>query len=32
MQMEKVPMNDRLRVLKIFWKFRVSAIYNFAVI
>ena len=32
MQIEKVSINDRLRVLKVSWKFRIQTIYNFAVI
>ena len=32
MQIEKALMNDRLRVSKISWKFRIPTIYNFAVI
>ena len=32
MQIEKALKNDRLRVLKISRKFRIQAIYNFAVI
>ena len=32
MQIEKALINDRLRVLKVSWKFRISAIFNFAVI
>ena len=32
MQIEKARINDRLRVLKVSWKFRVPIIYNFAVI
>ena len=32
MQIEKVLINDRFRVSKVFWKFRIPTIYNFAVI
>ena len=32
MQIEKALINDRLRVLKVPWKFRNSTIYHFAVI
>ena len=32
MQIEKMLINDRLRVSKAFWKFRILAIYNMAVI
>ena len=32
MQIEKALINDRLRVLKVSWKFRFPAIYNVAVI
>ena len=32
MQIEKTQMNDRLRVTKTSWKFRITTIYNFAVI
>ena len=32
MQIEKVLINDRLRVSKVSWKFRIPTIYNFAVI
>ena len=32
MQMEKVLINDRIRVSKASWKFRVLILYNFAVI
>ena len=32
MQIEKALINDRLRVLKVFWKFRNSAVYNFAAV
>ena len=32
MQLEKAVINDRLRFSKVTWKFRVSGIYNFAVI
>ena len=32
MQTEKALINDRLRALKVSWKFRFPAIYNFAVI
>ena len=32
MQIEKALINDRLSVSKISWKFRIPAIYNFAVI
>ena len=29
--MEKALINDRLRILKVSWKFRIPFIYNFAV-
>ena len=32
MQIEKVLINDRLRVSKVSWKFPIPTIYNFAVI
>ena len=32
MQIEKTLINDRFRVWKVFWKFRILTIYNFAVI
>ena len=32
MQIEKVPINDRLRVSNVSWKFNILTIYNFAVI
>ena len=32
MQIEKVPINDRLRVSKLPWKSHIPTIYNFAVI
>ena len=32
MQIEKTWKNDRLRVSKVMWKFRIPAIYNFAVV
>ena len=32
MQLEKVLINDRLRVSKVSWKFRIPTIYNFGVI
>ena len=32
MQIGKALINDRLRVLKVSWKFRVPTIYSFAVI
>ena len=32
MQTEKALINDRLRVLEVSWKFRISIIYNFVVI
>ena len=32
MQIEKALTNDRLRVSKVFWKFPIPSIYNFAVI
>ena len=32
MQTEKALINDRLRVLKVSWKFLISIIYNFVVI
>ena len=32
MQIEKAPINDRLRVSKVSWKFRIPTIYNSAVI
>ena len=32
MQIEKALINDYLRVSKVSWKFRIPAIYNFAVI
>ena len=32
MQIEKALLNDRLRVLKVSWKFLIPTIYNFAVI
>ena len=32
MQIEKVPINDRLRVSNVSWKFHILTIYNFAVI
>ena len=32
MQIEKALLNDRLRVTKVSWKFRIPTIYNFAVI
>ena len=32
MQIEKTPINDRLRVLKVSGKFRIPTIYNFPVI
>ena len=32
MQIEKTQINDRLRVSKVFSKFRISTIYNFPVI
>ena len=31
MQIEKARISDRLRVSKIFWKFPIPTIYNFAV-
>ena len=31
-QIEKALINDRLRVLKVSWKFRILTIYNFTVI
>ena len=31
-QIEKTLINERLSILKVFWKFRVPTIYNFAVI
>ena len=31
MQIEKAVINDRLRVLKVSWNFRIPTIYNFAV-
>ena len=32
MQIEKALINDCLRVSKVFWKFRILIIYNFALI
>ena len=32
MQIEKAWINDRLRVSKVMWKFRIPTIYNFAVV
>ena len=32
MQIKKALVNDRLRFSKVFWKFRISTIYNFKVI
>ena len=32
MQIEKAPINNRLRVSKVSWKVRISIIWNFAVI
>ena len=32
MQIKKALINDRLRVSKVYWKFRIPATYNFAVI
>ena len=32
MQIEKALINDRFRVLKVSWKFRIATIYNYAVI
>ena len=32
MQIEKALLNDLLRVSKVSWKFRISTIYNFAVV
>ena len=32
MHIEKALTNDPLRVSKVFWKFRIPTIYNFAVI
>ena len=32
MQIEKLQINDRLRVSKVFWKFRIPTIHNFPVI
>ena len=32
MEIEKVQINDHLRVSKVSWKFRIPTIYNFAVI
>ena len=32
MQIEKAMINDRLRVSKVSWKFRILTIYNFAAI
>ena len=32
MQIEKAPINDRLRVSKVSWKFRIPIIYDSAVI
>ena len=32
MQIEKARIDDRLRVSKVSWKFRIPTIYNFAVI
>ena len=32
MQIEKAQINDRLRVSKVSWKFRIPTIFNFAVI
>ena len=32
MHIEKALINDRLRVSKVYWKFRILTIYNFAVI
>ena len=32
MQIEKALINDRLRALKVSWKFRIPATYDFAVI
>ena len=32
MQIEKALINDRLRVSKVSWKFRIPIIYNFGVI
>ena len=32
MQIEKAMINDRLRVSKVSWKFRISTVYGFAVI
>ena len=32
MQIEKALINDRLRVSKVYWKFRIPTIYNFTVI
>ena len=32
MEIEKALINDRLRVSKVSWKFRILTIYNFAVI
>ena len=31
MQIEKAQINDRLRISKVSWKFRIPTIYNFAV-
>ena len=30
MQIENALINDRVSVLKVFWKFRIPTIYNFA--
>ena len=32
MQIKKALINDRLRVLKVSWKFRIPTVYNIAVI